>query len=303
MNYEKVFESIPNLASTGKILLKSIQKKSSEKFDLDFNLANILISSLKVEQITQRINLPLLRFINQFTSIYQDVLQTRFVMRKNRDYSCQYQFKLKDCHPLSSSKSSSSSTLSLSTDSNSETLISPEFKDDFVINIEEENPYKENLSESKQPEEFIDPSVRNCWQTAQTLFEQYNRNQLKSIVTNDQMIYHNASEMNTRIKFDRINEDNFYSAFSYVFNRPFIVVGNSSVKKMNFIAMLSGLRLESELKNFDLTLNHQEIYRQNRFEPNSIGIKIIKTSSIDFNLGSNRKCIWIVNLLLFFSIF
>lgn len=64
-------------------MLKTLQKKSNDDLDLDFESINLIVFNVKIERITQTINLPLLRFVHQFTNIYENISQTRFEMRTN----------------------------------------------------------------------------------------------------------------------------------------------------------------------------------------------------------------------------
>nr|XP_027205737.1 transmembrane protein KIAA1109-like [Dermatophagoides pteronyssinus] len=285
---EILYNLMPNFSSTAKYLFKSILQKKSNENDLSFDTVNFLAFNIQIEQITQRINLPLLRFIHQFSAIYEDVSQTRFEMRRNRniftdqnDDSDDDDMQIIDDDDLSIN----SSLTTTNTTSDNDTIHS-EHKLDKKI---EEEGHRESIvldrvsiveqqeqhppHQQKEPIIF-DTRINNCWRTISRMLEQYQKTKSK--------LFTNQAD-----QFEQFNEDDFYSVYSGLINKPLIIMVNTAVSKMNVIAMLSGLKLESELYNFNFSVSHQECRKKHKTRtqwPNNLAIQNLINTTIDINL-------------------
>lgn len=114
---------MPNVATNLTQLLQEYEKKCSNGAENALNLDPLLIIGFgaNVDQVIQRINLPLIRLIHQFSALYDNVSQTRFEMRTNRtaftqndmeNTLIQEESEIISLNSLSTTTSSSSSTLS-----------------------------------------------------------------------------------------------------------------------------------------------------------------------------------------------
>src|SRR5699024_3084454 len=67
------------------LVLQDIEKKSNhEENVISSDAINVIAFDVQIGQAIQRINLPLLRLIHQFSVMYDNVTQMRFEMCSNR---------------------------------------------------------------------------------------------------------------------------------------------------------------------------------------------------------------------------
>ncbi|KAH9506664.1 hypothetical protein DERF_011385 [Dermatophagoides farinae] len=280
---EKLYNWIPNFSSTAKYLFKSILQKKSNENDLSFDKVNFLVFTIQIEQIKQRINLPLLRFIHQFSAIYEDVSQTRFEMRRNRNIFTDQNNYSDDMEIIDDDDDDDSTSFNSSLSSTSTTASytihgeKPETIVNNVVAMDDHLREQEQILtviNSHRNEPSFDSRIDNCWRTISRMLEQYQKTKSK--------LFTNHAD-----QFEQFNEDDFYSVYSGLINKPWIVMGNTTVVKMNVIAMLSGLKLEGELHNFNFSLSHQECrkkYKARTQWPSNLGIQNLINTTIDINL-------------------
>lgn len=243
----------------------------------------IMSCSLQVGQVVQRINLPLLRLVHQFSEMYENVIQTRFEMRSNRAYPKQ-DLDSSDVLGQTSNVYSPTDTSSISstiTDSSESNHVPG--NSDFIVTIDKNEDLR-----TDQPPTALDQAEK-CWKTVYFWLDKYKRNRIQTYLTNYSL--GNSPALNEELRSSSsinwknvnfLNDDNILVLHhKLICNRyPFIFVGSALVKRMSLVAMLSGLKLDGELANLSFNVIHNQMFKKNKVKPNQSMTNAVQMKNI-----------------------
>lgn len=220
-NYSKV--GLTNLSTNVAHILQDLKKSQNDYAEnnlLNLDAAFIVGFGIYLGQVTQRINLPLLRLVHQFSAMYENVVQTRFEMRSNRttythnDLDNQNRrggggegdgddFSLNSLSTVTSASSDEdddddSLTLSAVLEEQKDEGVGGGQKEECIITIDSPPSEGANQNEAMNEQPAAAPveqakvsidslsHVEKCWRTVYFLLEQHRRNRV-------QMYLHSSS--------------------------------------------------------------------------------------------------------------
>lgn len=315
----------------GRILTDLDKKVVNEEIFWNHNQAAIVVSfSVQVGQVVQRINLPLLRLVHQFSAMYENVVQTRFEMRTNRAYpeqdllaSLASKRKRRPFDIDNISVNSMSTIEENSSRSNSISEATTPQPPYFVVNIDEEpdmvgsNESLANMSISEQ--QMLFDRRQKVWKAVYIMAEEYKLLRSQAFLNNSLATLNpkseaaniaaallaesnNVNNMNNNLKamlnYGCINEEAILKAhprFMSLATPAIIIAGSGVVKRMNLVAMLSGLKLDGDLTNFGFNLTRHQYFKhlkptakiEQQQQPNNfplITTKCMKNMSVNVSL-------------------
>lgn len=314
------------------ILQEMKKSQTDENNVLNLESAFIVGFGIQLGQVIQRINLPLLRLVHQFSAMYENVVQTRFEMRSNRTTYTQNDldannreegddFSLNSLSTVTSV--SSDDSLSISADLPPVRPPRGRKAEEFVITIE--SPTDEKVvafpetttttagqlptttsatrAPGSEPKSSIDSftQVEKCWRTVYFLLDQHRRNRVQMYL-NSSSAFSNKNAVAHLLNQPESTEANSNTVYLMYPNLdlfggcPVIVAGSGLVKRMNLVAMLSTLKLDGDLTNFSFSLTHQGSSRRERPKPAVTFSPVVHLKNIlttSFEVNLGKWCLFI----------
>lgn len=177
-----------------------------------------------------------------------------------------------------------------------------------VINVESPSEQKVPTSpnealKNKFEKDKLPEHIDKCWGSVYLLLDKYQQN--KIFILNSVLM---------QAKLDNVDKSNeFLNAFNeYAFNAnmkdigfPIIISGNGLIKRMNLVAMLSGLKLNGDLTNFGFGVTHFEYFKKNKAKQDAsftstFSYKDMLNTTVDVTLGMYLYLYFISIIVLLF---
>ncbi|RWS28252.1 hypothetical protein B4U80_06054, partial [Leptotrombidium deliense] len=285
-------------------------------------LTTVVNFSVDVQHIVQRVNLPLLRLLHQFATMYENIIETRLEMRANRMQTWKddvhfKQFAENLLNDISLMNEVDTQSATPSTSSMQPTEPKRAKQDHVSISMPGENDSDITLIDGEQmhvQQSHVEITQPKCWKTMYYLLDLYettpetktvteratniNQSEAKIAIEEDEdsgmkskggyeqlkdsaieieesTVQQSAPQPKNTVNFNLntshrkstmniMSSDQLKTYTHALIHReltPLIVFGVVKVRKVNLVAMFSGLKLDGEMSSFHVSLTHKEKFR------------------------------------------